>query len=76
MPIAARGDDFGADAKHLLLAHTSDRRGLHTVRASVRASKRLLSRDAGRLRWTDLHADAAADTLAFGLLAEAWLAAR
>jgi RimJ/RimL family protein N-acetyltransferase len=79
-----RGGGYGSEAKHLLLAYAFDRLGLHMVRSyvwslntrSAAALRKQGYRDAGRIRWTGVHAGEFADALVFDLLADEWRAGR
>ncbi len=77
---AYRGGGYGSEAKHLLLAYSFERLGLHTVRSYVwgpntrsqAALRKQGYRDAGRFHWTGLKNAEWTHDMSFDLLADEW----
>jgi RimJ/RimL family protein N-acetyltransferase len=83
-PAEVRGQEYGTEAKHLLLEYCFDRIHLHVLMSEVdepntRSAAALAKqgyRPAGRLRWHDVKDGRYTDELMFDLTRADWLAAR
>jgi RimJ/RimL family protein N-acetyltransferase len=83
-PAEYRGQGYGTEAKHLLLAYAFDRVHLHALWSvvfehntrSVAALAKQGYKPAGRLKWVDVQHGVYHDAVLFDLLRDEWVAAR